>query len=1508
MADLVKIDVKSGAASEDVKFINKIESAIDQGYSFIPFVGAGFSAPSGAPLIRGIADYLIFCIVVAIRAYDHPSDVYRKYGIRTAEKLDDMEAWNPQTDAWPPYDHPRRLDLSGSWRAHLSDYLGLKQDERLNAEEDYEDWLNDQQYTANPDEHDKAWRLRRAAQDAETIASMAYAASGDWRESLRFLASLRRRAGDRIGTPFIGTVDPNVIDTFFREVVVAKRQPALTHRMLGTLAGPLNIEVVLTTNFDDLTERGFEMARNPLQLFEITPGAPLPSAALLRNRQSLIKLNGGRFALRADYSVDEPLSIEECETIRSYFLADGLPSEASGRVGASQRRQIYDSHLLIVGCGGVEARTWSWIEHLVRNADDHFKVFWIAYSKTDYDVIHDKVRNSLKDSLKFQSRFEILRHSEPGLLLMELYQVLRRTVPPLGSIFPSPGRLTLPPRSESRDIEEALNQPQIDSKLDTYPAVWNRFQKELRDAVLRPSKPGRPDNNIILAYSEEGVRGVGQIASVVFRDLQSDQPDITPIWVSFSSVASARHLYDVILEAVQYRLGVEDWIPSALPYQPFDKIDFSAQGEEIARLLKLSPNTWVFFLDLRDDPGANFREGLLSGNVPEGPNRWVDSEPREEQMVTYETATLRHFAALVKRLVGSHPTSDGDGLRAPRENTFPPKVKVVIVGWSSEVLVAKLDPHPVVLKKLAGSSPSDSHRPSSADDILKNCIKWLKDGPKMEFGRRRFLLGLVLQRRPRYPAVTYSAALDRQGEHVGEVGKWLGELTEAGLVRRQEGGLIWLRTDVRDRLRDVLREPWGLELNQDAPPSKRAKVSQEDDDDPEACHLGRVHRSLARWYEKVIEASDSPEAVFETAEHYLMSAYEHLRAIETLGARGEYELGRAHSMLVATKSILLDNAYLVQTRGYYRASIRYLSHLATLGDKILKILVDHKEAGVLPLDKLDCVLEVAYEGILAGAELGRAISREVGEGAEARSYQRMCGILMLRMNRPGSQDRMNADGAYRFAFPGFLSNAITESTLKGQLRKASRERVEFFRWMRWSAMLSLESRDYDAVEQLIFDKREGKDHWLLGPQDRQRKRGQNDLKNVHAFDDDTCARTEFLRVLLIGAEIQVIRMRLSHRLAVMGMEDEKTWIARAEKARAVIARGRRLAFSVRHLAATGSREAQLADWCEARFRMFLSSVEAFSLNGLPKSKKVGRRSSRSEQDRLERALGELSDAEAMLSNVDPQRVEVDRAFVDLHRSDAYLAVCDGSAYKLSPSRFLHPTKLLEGFPNFEDYAEALKNFDSRFGRRGAPRRSSVLKSYAKHSNRFLARAESSLRKHRRNVWWMTWYFDRKLRTIAIAVLASGSEPDSPIPFLGLEDAMRLSSTEADRVFEDAMRMIRVDAFRLANVIETYFACLMALLFRLSLPTHQSAPRMPNRLSKMEKLLWRALKRLEDMREENSEEYRRDVSLTDRLGPFGEKSDVGRYVDEILKIREVMDRDEFKRLYERATRSDVEASS
>jgi hypothetical protein len=73
-------------------FVDDLSTELRMGFGFTPFIGAGLSAPSGAPLVREILPYLQRCIGLALGVEERG-----------------MRAWNPRTDHWPPFTDRDRM-------------------------------------------------------------------------------------------------------------------------------------------------------------------------------------------------------------------------------------------------------------------------------------------------------------------------------------------------------------------------------------------------------------------------------------------------------------------------------------------------------------------------------------------------------------------------------------------------------------------------------------------------------------------------------------------------------------------------------------------------------------------------------------------------------------------------------------------------------------------------------------------------------------------------------------------------------------------------------------------------------------------------------------------------------------------------------------------------------------------------------------------------------------------------------------------------------------------------------------------------------------------------------------------------------------------------------------------------------------------------------------------------------------------------------------------------------
>ncbi len=142
-------------------------------------------------------------------------------------------------------------------------------------------------------------------------------------------------------------------------------------------------------------------------------------------------------------------------------------------------------------------------------------------------------------------------------------------------------------------------------------------------------------------------------------------------------------------------------------------------------------------------------------------------------------------------------------------------------------------------------------------------------------------------------------------------------------------------------------------------------------------------------------------------------------------------------------------------------------------------------------------------------------------------------------------------------------------------------------------------------------------------------------------------------------------------------------------------------------------------------------------------------------------------------------------------------------------------------------------------------------SYLSDSHLALDEAEPFLLKRRRNVWWSTWYFQRRLYAIELELWATLFATEEPIPYLGLEAAPYRTATLPDRLLSDTVRMIAKDSYRLASVVESYAYCSGALHLRLLIDGH--SPRLTVRRQEMWENLENAIRRLETMRSSETQD-------------------------------------------------------
>ena len=62
----LKKSLDGDSPQDTQEFIEQIREQLNAGFGFVPFIGAGFSAPSGAPLVHDLEEYLQRCVCISL--------------------------------------------------------------------------------------------------------------------------------------------------------------------------------------------------------------------------------------------------------------------------------------------------------------------------------------------------------------------------------------------------------------------------------------------------------------------------------------------------------------------------------------------------------------------------------------------------------------------------------------------------------------------------------------------------------------------------------------------------------------------------------------------------------------------------------------------------------------------------------------------------------------------------------------------------------------------------------------------------------------------------------------------------------------------------------------------------------------------------------------------------------------------------------------------------------------------------------------------------------------------------------------------------------------------------------------------------------------------------------------------------------------------------------------------------------------------------------------------------
>lgn len=665
------------------EFSAALAGELRHGYGFIPLVGAGLSEPSGIPAVPELSRYLARCIYKALKA-----------------------KWDPRTDAWPPLRNPGP-EASVDFEAEIIAAFHSMCDRRGSS-------------VSKPD---------------VLLHQDAVGALADWRSALLFLS--RWQFGSAQPRPV--APDGSIVDSFFLHIV-AGQEPSLGHRMLACLAEVLRFRILLTTNFDSLLERAFEVAGNPLAVFDVHLNAGMPAAANVLGQHSIVKLHGGRYGLRGDFSLDAPPSFEDRLNFMGYLAGREIPEWAA----SAQFENT--SHLIVAGVSGRDRRIQSLIES-AKNAMPRLKIFWVSYSQKGFDDLKLRISNMEQESIQ---PYYLFRHTNLGLLFLEIYQRLAHCVPPTGLEFPAVWQLPTPAATPTSRLE-------IRTGGKSFQARKQELQEMINNMVA-----GKSGQRIIVVESKQNVRGVSSLCSSIFNDHSTER---NSIWLDLDDFYGYNDFVVRLRLATARTAGYNESRPNLLSNKP------SLFRNKLEDIMAGSRRPWILFLSARDAAGSN------AGFTSQRKHAW---QSRDE---------LAFWELL---------DSIGGGRR--------PLCSVVLLRYEGALTRGE--------RRHAVYSLDENCVRFSTQGVVNATLTWLeamqKDEP--DTAATRFVYALTLFRQARYPAalITWaviwlnSASEDHDEWRSRKAEIWLRKLAEQGVIQYKIGGFVWMHTEVRELLRSAL--------------------------------------------------------------------------------------------------------------------------------------------------------------------------------------------------------------------------------------------------------------------------------------------------------------------------------------------------------------------------------------------------------------------------------------------------------------------------------------------------------------------------------------------------------------------------------------------------------------------------------------------------------------------------------------------------------------------------------
>lgn len=845
-------------------FYDKVNTDIDRGFHFIPFIGSGVSSRSGIMMGKDFADYLAFVLVRCVE-----TESKQRYVFRAPESSTHYRQIDLSQDGWPEKPLPNEVKAVENWVA--KNYIRLKkkyspnpnvnEDKSLSASLLKLEFVNslyvplcpqilyfkEDEYTHSQDEYVKklftvfndkygAFSLPRTdtvlPDSYEAVVEAGIRSLHDWRATLSFLARLKviRNVNWPEQYRYLDLPNQVVIDSF-NEQLVWNKKPNLSHFMLAHLMRPLRIRTFLTTNFDNLLEQAIKNIKTPVSVFDVRLNGSLPDSSLVKMENAIIKLHGSTIDTRADFSLDETPSRDELDTFYNYFSSE---KPGSGCV---------PSQLLVMGFSGRDKRIIQVFRHLLQSSNE-LVIYWVAYSKTERQLL----RNLFSE--EHQQRVFTIFSTRQDLFLYELYQRLTLSLPPGGLSYEL--SQYVPPFYKNPEGVHDVEKLSPDRSFIKEKASLEK----LRDYIVSPN-----DNDVTLpagckrypfqgdfdVSQEKGIclaldssSGVALPMKKLFHEITAK--GLSAIWLELEDFISPHALASKILQVITLESGIGRNEHFGLDIETGQKLSepFRKFVENYTDTLKIAVENWVIFLYGRNGPG--------------GCSGWQNTYWAQSSYDELESL-LRSLASLGFRIVYM-PLSDVRFKRnEDKERFVTEQVNAVDQKTRPSDTSDRSDKDLALFKSVAGmpnlnqqdltgissyykcSLPesvvdnrfTNGHQPTKFKSQFRTIFNkalsstFLSEPNKLKVGvtgqidphKLRFLYASTLFRQSRHPSSLISEAvfpcpykfnteaIDNDFERSELTRKWFSQL-EGDVFFKKPGGYAWMYRDVRLGVRHFL--------------------------------------------------------------------------------------------------------------------------------------------------------------------------------------------------------------------------------------------------------------------------------------------------------------------------------------------------------------------------------------------------------------------------------------------------------------------------------------------------------------------------------------------------------------------------------------------------------------------------------------------------------------------------------------------------------------------------------